>query len=115
LVKGNESCANICLLTMDQKEARRRYEMLVAAVKAAIDAADPAGLLKTGSPADEYDPEVGTIVPRVAKAANVAEVQKIVLDEFERWFGSESAGVVAESDAPARDIWPAVLKFRGGE
>jgi hypothetical protein len=89
--------------------------MLVAAVKAAIDAADPVGLLRTGAPGDEYEPEVGTIVPRVAKAADAAEVQKIVLEEFERWFGSETAGPVAEDDAPARHIWQAVLRFRSGD
>jgi hypothetical protein len=100
---------------MDQKDAQRRYEMLVAAVKAAIAAADPAGMQNSGSPDDEYAPEVGTLTPRVAKAADVAEVQKIVLEEFERWFGSERPGPAAESDAPARHIWQAVLKFRSGE
>ena len=81
---------------MDQKEALRRYEMLVAAVKTAIDAADP----------------VDTIAPRVAKAADAAEVRKIILEEFERWFGPERAVPAADHEASARTIWQAVLKLR---
>lgn len=53
---------------MHKREGRRRYESLVAETKAAIDAADPIGLLKMGAPSSEYEPEIGTIVPRVAKA-----------------------------------------------
>jgi hypothetical protein len=56
---------------MDQTEALRRYEALVAVVKVALDSADPIGLLEIGTPGDEYEPEVGTIVPRVAKATDV--------------------------------------------
>ena len=95
---------------MDQKEALRRYRMLVDAVKAAIDAADPIGLRKTGAPGDEYQAEVGTIVPRVTKASDAAEVQKIVLEEFERWVGPVTAGTAGKNEASARNIWQAGFK-----
>jgi hypothetical protein len=98
---------------MDEREAMRRYDELVAAVKAAVDAADPIGLLELGAPIDEYEPEIGTIVPRVAKAADVAEVHRIVHEEFGRWFGKDTAGPFAAYEAPAREIWQAVLAFRG--
>ena|SRR5687767_1481704 len=97
---------------MDHKEAVRRYETLVAAVKSAIDAADPIGLLEIGAPNDEYDPEVETIVPRVAKAADEVEVHQIVHDEFVRWFGEGTAGPIAAYEAAARAIWQSVLVFR---
>ena len=86
---------------MDQKETLRRYDMLVGAVKTAM-----------GALGDEYQAEVGSIVPRVTKAADAAEVQKIVLEEFERWFGPGMIGPVVDYEAPARNIWQAVLKFR---
>jgi hypothetical protein len=97
---------------MNHQEARRKYKALIAAVKAAVDTADPIGLLEIGAPSDEYEPEVGTIVPRVAKAADFAEVHRIVHDEFKRWFGTDTAGPIANYDSPAREIWQAVLSFR---
>jgi hypothetical protein len=97
---------------MDQTEALRRYEALVAAVKVALDSADPIGLLEIGAPADEYEPEVGTIVPRVAKAADATEVHRIIHEEFGRWFGVDTAGPLTTYEAPAREIWQAVLSFR---
>ena len=42
---------------------KTRYQALVAAVERAINDADPIGLLRGGAPADEYGPEIGTIVP----------------------------------------------------
>ena len=44
-----------------------RYQAVVA-VEHAIDEADPARLLEGGAPADEYSPEIGTIVPRLVNA-----------------------------------------------
>src|SRR5687767_15191250 len=97
---------------MDQTEALRRYQALVSAVKAALDSADPIGLLEIGAPSDEYEPEVGSIVPRVAKATNLGEVHRIVHEEFARWFGTAVAGPPDAYEAAAREIWQAVLSFR---
>lgn len=99
------------------KDARREYESIRAAVGAAIDAADPIGLLRIGAPPDEYEPEIGTIVPRVAAARSQREVQEAVHGEFARWFGTDIAGPVDSYDEPARAIWDAVLQFRrqGGD
>ena len=53
---------------MISKDAMKaRYQSLVV-VERAIDDADPIGLLEGGAPADEYGPEIGTIVPRVVNA-----------------------------------------------
>ena len=38
---------------------------------------------------DEYDPEVGTILPRLKEAKNIEDVSNIIYEEFERWFGVE--------------------------
>jgi hypothetical protein len=89
-----------------------RYRNLVAAVKRAIDEADPIGLLDMGAPADEYALEVGTIVPRVAKAERPEEVADILHAEFVRWFDQNTAGPREIYDAPARRVWEAVLEFR---
>jgi hypothetical protein len=54
-----------------------RYQAVVAAVEHAISEADPIGLLEGGAPADEYNPEIGTIVSRVVNAQSVEEVTTV--------------------------------------
>jgi len=95
------------------KELTARYEALVAAVGRAIDEADPIGLLESGCPADEYSPEIGTVVPRVSKALSPAEVRRILHEEFLRWFGEGGAGPQDAYEAPALRIWQAVRAYRG--
>ncbi len=92
----------------------RRYKALATAVERAINDADPIGLLEGGAPVDEYSPEIGTIVPRVGNAQSVDEITAVLHEEFVRWFGSDTAGPPRAYEAPARQIWPAVLEFRQG-
>ncbi len=91
---------------------KARYQSLVAAVARAIDDADPIGLLEGGAPADEYSPEIGTIVPRVVNAQNAADVAAILHEEFQRWFGDDTAGPRQAYEAPAVRIWGALLEYR---
>jgi hypothetical protein len=93
---------------------RRRYAALVAAVARAIDEADPIRLLAIGAPADEYGPEIGTIVPRVSKAADCAEVRRIIHEEFVRWFRSPTAGPEDAYELLAQRVWEAVVRFQAG-
>ncbi|MDF2758813.1 MAG: uncharacterized protein K0S99_1445 [Thermomicrobiales bacterium] len=89
-----------------------RYQALVEAVERAINDADPIGLLEGGAPADEYSPEIGTIVPRVVNAQSVDEVTAVLHEEFLRWFGDDTAGPRQGYEAPARQIWGALLEYR---
>lgn len=93
---------------------KARHQALVAAVERAINDADPIGLLEGGAPADEYSPEIGTIVPRVVNAQNVDEITAVLHEEFLRWFGDDTAGPRHPYEAPAGKIWEAVLEFRKG-
>jgi hypothetical protein len=43
--------------------------------------------LNFGDNTDEYDPEVRTILPRLANCSSVDDVQDVVSEEFRRWFG----------------------------
>lgn len=47
---------------------------------------DPEGI-NFGDNPDEYDPEVRTILPRLADCYSVDDVQDVVSEEFRRWFG----------------------------
>ena len=89
-----------------------RYQAVVAAVEHAINEADPIGLLEGGAPADEYSPEIGTIVPRLVNAQSVDEVTAVLHEEFLRWFGGDTAGSRQAYEAPARQIWGALLEYR---
>lgn len=89
-----------------------RYQALVAAVERAINDADPIALLESGAPTDEYAPEIGTILPRIANAERPDDVTDVLHEEFLRWFGEGTAGSRQAYEAPARQIWDALLEFR---
>jgi hypothetical protein len=74
--------------------------------------ANPIGLLALGCPADEYSAEVGTIVPRVSKASDTAEVRRIIHEEFVRWFDASMAGPETAYESLASRVWEAVVQFR---
>ena len=69
-------------------------------------------LLEGGAPADEYVPEIGTIVPRVMNAQSVEEVTAVLHEEFLRRFGEDIAGPPHAYEAPAGNSWKALLEFR---
>jgi hypothetical protein len=88
-----------------------RYQALAAAVERAITDADPIGLREAGAPADEYGPEIGTILPRLTNVQQPAEVVGVIHEEFVRWFGEGIAGPREAYEAPARQM-RAVNYFR---
>jgi hypothetical protein len=63
------------------------------------------GLIVMGAPADEYDPEVSTILPRLCEARAAVEVQRIVYEEFVRWFGADPVGPLEDYAEVAEKIW----------
>ena len=88
------------------------YQRLVAAVERAINDADPIRLLGVGAPADEYSPEIGTILPRLAGVQDVSDVTNVLHEEFVRWFDRRIAGPMETYEAPAHRIWAAILEHR---
>lgn len=89
-----------------------RYQALVTAVEHAINEADPIRLLEAGAPSNEYAPEIGTIIPRLANAHRPDDVTGVLHAEFLRWFGEGTAGPRRAYEAPARQIWDALLEYR---
>ena len=60
--------------------------------------------------ADEYEPEVTTILPRLPQATSAAEVEQILREEFAYWFDPDPGitTIVPERYAwAARTIWQA--------
>jgi hypothetical protein len=51
---------------------------------------DPAGInFETNT--DEYEPEVGTILPRLHDCRSLDDVNRVVREEFLKWFGGTAA------------------------
>jgi len=54
--------------------------------------------------ADEYDPEVGTVIPRLPDCQSQADVLVVVHEEFVRWFGAVTAGDASRYEKIAADV-----------
>ena len=67
---------------------------------------DPVGLAASGAPNDEYEPEVGTIIPRLRDAKSPGDVRRIVYQEFLRWLeAEETVGPESAYNRIAEEIW----------
>ena len=84
---------------------KRQYQKLFNEVRAVLNRHDPWGLLADGAPQDEYEPEVGTILPRLLQAQSPEEVHRMVAEEFQAWFGPAPALVDARFPTVAADLW----------
>ena len=81
------------------------YGSLYADVSHLLREADPLDLIAMGAPDDEYDPEVSTILPRLREARAAVDVQRIVHEEFVRWFGADLIGPLTDYAEVAEKIW----------
>jgi hypothetical protein len=81
------------------------YGSLYSNVSRLLREADPIGLIAMGAPDDEYDPEVSTILPRLREANTAVDVQRIVHEEFVRWFGADIAGPITDYADIAERMW----------
>ena len=68
--------------------------------------ADPIGI-NFGDNTDEYEPETGTILPKLARAKSVDDVQTIVHEEFCRWFDEVDVGARENYKEVSVKIWEA--------
>jgi hypothetical protein len=83
---------------------KREYGELFDAVAAALFEDDPIGI-NFDSNADEYEPEAGTIIPRLRSANSPQDVQTIIYEEFTRWFGPGDAGPLSRYETVSLRIW----------
>ena len=96
-----------------RSEPRRRYKGLYAEVTRILFDEDPIRInFETNT--DKYEPEVGTILPRLRGCATAEDVRTVVHTEFVRWFGPEIAGPAEKYTSAAKRIWDAFQEQRGG-
>jgi hypothetical protein len=65
--------------------------------------------VNAGFNTDEYNPEVGTILPRLKECRSARDVQKVVYEEFAQWFGIP--GEQQKYRAPSQEIWSAWRRY----
>ena len=95
----------------DREALRRKYAGLYEEVESILFRHDPVGINFEDN-TDEYAPEVSTILPKVVRATSRDEVQQVVRDEFERWFGPSTTFREETFEPIAAEVFEAVLKHR---
>ncbi len=93
---------------MDRSEIKAKYGDLFSEVEAILFRHDPMGI-NFGDNTDEYAPEVGTILPRLKEAKSEVDVQRIIHEEFVRWFNLPNAELSSSPSwaKEAKEIWHA--------
>lgn len=84
--------------------AGRREEATVQWLEALLFRHDPIGINFEHN-TDEYRAEAETIALRLDKCTSADDVQRMVHDEFMRWFGDDVAGPPERYAAIASEIW----------
>lgn len=97
--------------TREEKRTRwtTEYQELFDATSALFFRHDPIGI--AFGPSDEYEPEAGTILPRLHSCCSEADVCRIVHEEFMRWFGADIAGSPECYRQIAVELWTLWRKF----
>jgi len=98
-------------LQEERRHLRQHYTSLYDDVSSILFRHDPIGInFETNT--DEYDPEVGTILPRLKEANSEEDLIRIIHEEFVRWFnGDDLVGEPNRYKLIAGDIWHAYQKF----
>lgn len=91
---------------MEERRAlKAEYGELFDAVSCLLFRADPIGISFDDENLDEYDPEAGTILPRLKTCEAADDVLRVVHEEFVRWFGAATAGPRELYKPIASEIW----------
>ena len=87
-----------------REQLKWRYGAFFAEVSRLMFTHDPIGI-NFESNTDEYEPEAGTVIPRLSSCKSAHDVQVVLHEEFCRWFGRATAGSLSSYEPLARDIW----------
>ncbi len=87
-----------------RKKIRIEYRKFYADVSNILFTHDPIGInFETNT--DEYEPEVGTILPKLKMCNSSEEVLNMVHKEFQKWFDEDIAGEKSRYKKIAEEIW----------
>jgi hypothetical protein len=83
---------------------KAQYGALFDSMAALLYRHDPIGI-NFDDNKDEYEPEAGTILPRLSSCRSVEDVRQAVHEEFVRWFGRDTAGPPEHYERIAAEVW----------
>ncbi len=98
------------IIRAERKVLKDQYGVLFDNIASLLFDADPIGINFEFN-TDEYEPEVGTILPRLRSATSVQDVEEIIHEEFCRWFSLEGAGSREKYQSVAAKIWELWCEF----
>lgn len=87
-----------------RRKAKDEYGELFDAVSALLFRHDPIGINAEVN-TDEYDLETESILPRLKNSHSAEDVQRIVHEEFVRWFDGGTAGRAERYSEISFEIW----------
>ena len=105
------------IIAEERERTRVEYGVFFAEVQQILTRHDPIGIIFDDVPEaaeTEYEPETGTIIPRLRGVRTLDDVQRIVDEEFDRWFWlgvSKDPRRQARFRDIAREIWDAWSRF----
>ena len=81
---------NDVLLTLDRDSVKAEHTDKFIKLREIVNRHDPIGLIAIGTPEDEYEPEVMTIIVQLKNGMTEEQVHDLIYQEFMRWFNDES-------------------------
>ena len=95
-----------------RKKLKQTYGALFAEVSSILFEFDLKGInYETNT--DEYEPEVGTILPRLTACRSQQDVRRVIFEEFSTWFGEEEAGTESDYNDVSSRVWESWQKLGG--
>lgn len=91
-------------LPSDRKLLTKKHQDLFDVVSRILFENDPIGI-NFDTNTDEYDPEAGTILPRLRECESAKDVRRITHEEFVRWFEPHTVGPEDAYTEIAEQIW----------
>ncbi len=95
----------------ERQRIRERYGEFFETVSSVLFKHDPIGINYEHN-TDEYDPEAGTIIPRLESCNSVNDVCIAVHEEFVRWFSPHDAGPAHRYQQIAEELWTAWQRYQ---
>ncbi len=89
----------------ERRQLKNEYGELFDSVSALLFRADPIGIAFDNENLNEYEPEAGTILPRLRTCGSPDDVLRVVYEEFVRWFDADNAGPKDRYKRIASEIW----------
>jgi hypothetical protein len=95
----------------ERRRLKAEYGKLFEDTAAILFRLDPIGINFENNE-DEYEPEAGTILPRLRSCQCVDDVLQVVHEEFVRWFDAGTTGPREHYREIASEIWQLWQVFR---